>query len=387
MMRSRLSLTALLAAGLFLSAPALRAQREVSVPALQAQKEACGGFLDQLIAHFAQWDLDHNGELSVSELDAAVSDPQTTGESAAVIVALKRATHNKKFTVSALTRENLRMLALAAPFADRPNLPLMYVDARKKIEKTRRDLFVSGAPKLENIRQGKLGDCFCLAPLGAMLARNPQEVMDRFVRQPDNSYQFVFGTSPVHVTVPTDAEMALTAGSEQDGLWVSLYEKAVGTARLLEKPGMTSPGSVIDALGKGGSSGTILSRLTGHKITRFACRAAREGSAPGDREAQLQTLRKQLLATIQDHRLITCGTLKTTTPGITPNHAYAVLGYEEKTDTLRLWNPHGDDFMPKGTESLEHGYARKGGVFSLPLSDFVMQFSGVAFETSEPTAP
>jgi hypothetical protein len=385
MVRSRLSLTALLATGLFLSAPALRAQRDVSVSALQAQKQACGEFLDQLTAHFAQWDLDHNGELSVSELDAAVSDPKTTGESAAVIVALKQATHNKKFTVSALTRENLRMLALAAPFADRPNLPLMYVDARKKIEKTRRDLFVSGVPKLENIRQGKVSDCFCLAPLGAMLARNPQEVTDRFVRQPDNSYQFVFGTSPVHVTVPTDAEIGLTAASEQSGLWVSLYEKAVGTARLQEKPGMTSTSSVIDAVGKGGSSGTMLSRLTGHKITRFGCRAAKDAATLADRKAQLQELRKQLLATIQDHRLITCGTVKTTTPGITPNHAYAVLSYDEKTDTLRLWNPHGDDFTPKGPEGLEHGYARKGGVFSLPFSDFVMQFSGVAFETTEPT--
>jgi hypothetical protein len=344
-----------------------------------------------LTAHFAQWDQDHNGELSVSELDAAVADPKTAGESAAAIVALKQASRNKKFTLPALTFDNLRTMALAAPLADRPNLPLMYASARKKIEKTRRDLFVSGAPKLENIRQGRLGDCFCLAPLGAMLARNPQEVADRFVRQPDDSYQFVFGVTPVHVTAPTDAEIALTAASEQDGLWVSLYEKAVGTDRLQEKPGTATigsatTGSAIDAVGKGGSAGTMLARLTGHKITRFSCRAAKASSS-ADREMQMQTLRKQLLATIQDHRLITCGTLKTTTPGITPNHAYAVLGYDEKADTLRLWNPHGDSFTPKGPEGLEHGYARKSGVFSIPLSDFVMQFSGVAFETSEPAAP
>ncbi len=356
-------------------------------PALRAQKGDAGGFLDQVNTHFAQWDLDHNGELSVSELNAAVADPKTTGESAAAIVALKQASRSKKSLLPALTLDNLRTMTLAAPFADRPNLPQMYADARKKIEKTRRDLFGSGAPKLENIRQGKLADCFCLAPLGAMLARNPQEVSDRFVLESDKSYAFVFGVSPVHVSVPTDAEMALTAASKQDGLWVSLYEKAVGTDRIQEKPGTATTVSVIDAVGRGGSGGTMLSRLTGHKITRFSCRAAKEAANPANREPQMQTLRKQLVATILAHRLITCGTVKTTTPGITPNHAYAVLGYEEKTDTLRLWNPHGDSFIPKGAEGLEHGYARKSGVFSIPLADFVMQFSGVAFETSEPTAP
>jgi hypothetical protein len=376
MICSRLSLSALLTVGLLLSAPALRAQKETS-----------GVFLEQLATHFPQWDLDHNGELSVSEIDAVVSDPKTTGESAATIAALKRATRSKKFKLPALTLDNLRPLAQAAPATDQPNFPRLYADALKKIGRTRRDLFVSTLPKLENIRQGKLGDCFCLAPLGAMLARSPQEVVDRFVRQPDNSYQFVFGTSPVRVTAPTDAEMALTAASEQDGLWVSLYEKAVGTDRLQGKSGTSATGSVIDSIGKGGSAGTMLARLTGHKITRFGCSAARKAATPAERETQLQALRKQLVATMQGHRLATCGTQKTTTPGITPNHAYAVLGYDEKTDALQLWNPHGDSFKPKGAEGLEYGYTRKAGVFSIPLADFVMQFSGVAFEIAGPSSP
>jgi len=380
MVRSRLSLTALWAAALCLAAPALRAQKEV-------QKDAPEGFLEQVTTHFAQWDLDHDGELSVSEIDSAVSDPKTTGESAAAIVALKQATRSKKFMLPALTLENLKMLSQAAPDKEKPNFTKLYTAAHKKIHKTRRDLFASGLPKLETVRQGRLGDCFCLAPLGAMLARSPQEVADRFVAQPDNSYQFLFGKSPVHVTAPTDAEMALTAASVQDGLWINLYEKAVGTDRLQGKSDTPPTGSVIDAVGKGGSAGTVLSRLTGHKVARFSCRSAKAAGTPAERDPHLQKLRKQLLAAVQEHHLITCGTGKTTTPGITPNHAYAVLDYEEKTDTLRLWNPHGDNFTPKGDAGLEHGYARKRGIFSIPLTDFVMQFSGVAFETAEPTAP
>jgi hypothetical protein len=80
---------------------------------------------------------------------------------------------------------------------------------------------------------------------------------------------------------------------------------------------------------------------------------------------------------------MTCGTLKTTTPGLTPNHAYAVLGYETETDTVKLWNPHGGNFTPKGPPGPARGYPEKDGLFSVPVSAFVQQFSGMAFETIE----
>jgi hypothetical protein len=79
---------------------------------------------------------------------------------------------------------------------------------------------------------------------------------------------------------------------------------------------------------------------------------------------------------------MTCGTLKTTTPGINPNHAYAVLGFEEKSDCVRLWNPHGDQFTPKGEPGAKHGYPQKDGVCDVPLAEFVNQFSGMAFEVA-----
>ena len=144
-------------------------------------------------------------------------------------------------------------------------------------------------------------------------------------------------------------------------------------------------GSPIDALGPGrvgrhdapvhhrAQDGTLLLQVCqgpGHDRRRA-------------RQAQSIELRKQLTAAVTDKRLITCGTGKTTTPGITPNHAYAVLGYDAKTDAIRLWNPHGDSFTPKGTPSLLNGDVRVEGRFSVPLSDFVQQFSGLAFETTE----
>lgn len=84
---------------------------------------------------------------------------------------------------------------------------------------------------------------------------------------------------------------------------------------------------------------------------------------------------------------MTCGTLKTTTPGLTPNHAYAVLSYDRDADSVRLWNPHGGSFTPKGEQGPEHGYERVDGVFSVPLPEVVRLFSGLAFETDQPEKP
>ena len=106
------------------------------------------------------------------------------------------------------------------------------------------------------------------------------------------------------------------------------------------------------------------------------------GAGWTEREAKLGDLRRQLSVAVRENRLMTCGTLKTTTPGLTPNHAYAVLGYDAKTDLVKLWNPHGGSFTPKGTSGLAKGYPMKDGVFQMPAAEWVQQFSGMAFEVT-----
>ena len=342
-------------------------------------------FLEQATISFKKWDLDGNGKLSKEEIDAAVADPRNVGKAGAAIAALKRAVRSSRYKLPDLTVTNLGTLVAAPAAADRPNLGSMYSEGLERINKAaNRDLFASKLPRLDTVHQGKLGNCFCLAPLGAMVDRNPKQVADLFVAQPDGTYRVTFGKRVVNVAPPTDAELAMTSSNDQDGVWINLYEKAVGTALNQAKPEDARKGSPIDVLARGGSAGTMLQFITGHKMVRFSCRFAKDpATTAAEREAQLIELRKQLTAAVTDKRLITCGTGKTTTPGITPNHAYAVLGYDAKTDAIRLWNPHGDSFTPKGTPSLLSGYARVEGRFSVPLSDFVQQFSGLAFETTE----
>ena len=343
-------------------------------------------FAVQVAEHFGDWDRDESGALSVAEIDRAVADPTTTGAAAAAVAALRRAVRGRQYTLPPLTRANLRALAFAPPAPSRPNLSRMYAEGRARLgATTSRDLFASGLPRLDTIHQGRLGNCFCLAPLGAMVHRDPKQVAGLFVLQKDGSYCVKLGHRPVHVAPPTDAEVALTASNEHDGVWVNLYEKAVGTALNQERPPDQRSESPIDVLGHGGSAGRMVQFITGNKIRRFSCGLAADPALdPADRAARLDELRGQLTAASRANRLITCGTLKNSTPGLSPYHAYAVLAYDAQADALRLWNPHGGQFTPKGPEGRAHGYARTDGVFTVPLGEFVEQFSGLAFETGEP---
>ena len=340
-------------------------------------------FIAQVSDHFKNWDLDGNGQLSVNELDAIAVNPKITGKEAAAIASLKRASNSTKVPVPVMTLDNIVKLSKTPPPAlEGPNFPRMYSEGLTKITKANRTVFVAGVPQLAGIHQGRLGDCFCLAPLGAMLHRDPQQVVGMFHVLPDNMCEVKLGKQTVTISMPTDAELAMSSSNKQDGVWVNLYEKALGVARNDAKPEKERVGVPIDALAHGGSAGTVLAQITGHDIVRFSCKPFTDEKTPAETKAmKLQDLRTQLSAALREKRLVTCGTpdIKAT-PGMTPHHAYAVMDYDPKADAIQLWNPHGSNFTPKEKPSLAAGYPRKDGIFSMPLADFVQLFSGLAFE-------
>lgn len=353
---------------------------------LAAEPSPQDAFLAEAAAHFPEWDADRNGELSVAEIDRLVVDPKITGAQAAAVGALKRAMRGSRTAaaVQEVTLARITALAQAVPQKDQPNLPAMFAFGLKRIALANRTLFGGKAdalPRLTTIHQGKLGNCFCLAPLGALVNGRPQVVARMFKPQPDGSYDVALGKQTVRIAPPTDSELAFIASNEQQGLWVNLYEKAVAQVRNDMRPEAERSAAAIEALARGGSAGTMLAFITGHEITRFTCKWAKDAkTSAGERDAKLGELRALLAAAVREQRLMTCGTTTVSTPGLTPNHAYAVLGYDEASDRLRVWNPHGNTFTPKGAAGLEHGYAMKDGVFEIPAPDFVRQFAGLAFE-------
>ena len=342
-------------------------------------------FLDQARSHFAQWDMNKDGEISVPEIDRAIASPKTKGPTAAAAVSIRRALKGKKITVDHLTLDKLSQ-SVPRPADQKTKIPDyegMYNTALKKIATSRTGLFGTEGPDLDSISQGRLGDCYCLAPLGAMLHRDPNQVKSMFTPLEDGKVIVHLGREKVEVPPLTDGELALFASTKTQGIWVQTYEKAMGIHLAARKKQLTTP---IGAVGAGGSAGTALGLITGHRFDRFSCKPFRdEALSESEKGAKLAALRKGLDLSVREQRLICGGTPKDVkVPGVTPNHAYAILHYDRKTDLVTFWNPHGQTFKPKGEPGLEFGYPVAKGKFQAPLKEAVTWLAGFNWEISEP---
>jgi hypothetical protein len=328
------------------------------------------GFWTVLNRNFDTWDANQDGTLQSKETDPLVANPQLRGEDAAALGVLKIAQRAKKWDTLVWSRANLE--AIHAGQLKGPELSKNYSNALQKIQRTRRVLFAPGAPALTEFHQGRLGDCFFLAPIGATISCDADSVRKLFT-ETNGGYSVAFpGERAIFVTAPTDTELALTSATENSGVWLTLLEKAFGELRNRNKPEEKQKESVTDWIARGGSVKPVLETLTGHRTESILTR-----------RASADKLRQTLRTTLSARRLACTGTPeKVETPGITPRHAYAVLAFDPTTDTITLWNPHGNNFKPKGAPGKASGYSTRSGTFRLPLLDFIDIFNSVVVETA-----
>ena len=349
---------------------------------------------------FDSWDTDHDGAVSFTEVNAAVLSPGFHGEDAAAIAALFGYMYSAKSeNPPVITKEWLGnthpvplRIAKGTPAAEVKkarkeymaspgSLQSSFASCLRRLSRTHSvDLYEEGGPNLSDIRQGALGDCFMLAPLGALVKRNPDDVKSMIQRE-DNGYSVRFSDgNVVHVAPLTDAELALGGSGTSRGLWIRIMEKAYGSRRFSDGEVRV----VRDGM-NGGSSGTAGRVLTGHKFTSVPLVGDYKKQVAEDLlQQKMQGLRDALPAALNDKRLVIASTTSREMPrSISPNHAYAVLSFDPEMDLLTIWNPHGTDFKPKGEDSLENGYARDDGVFTMPLEPFVRTFGRVFFESKD----
>lgn len=341
-----------------------------------------------LLQAFPKLDVDKSGGISLDEIDCALSNPEVIGPTAAAISALRRATRSK---ITPLPTPVTRM-AIETPDADNSGskMEANYKLALRRIRETPRELFTDRPPCLPDIHQGRVGDCFCLAPLGGWLHRDSESIRALFHQQ-DGKIEVYAGGRWIPVTPLTDGEIAILATSTGGGTWVNYYEKAMGICR---REGERTPSaSPLAAINKGGSAGNAMQALTGHETARFSCAPFKQSSLKPDRASLLLDELRIRLAHNQAGRQLACAGTGTTTlkvPGILGNHAYAVLDYDAKADTVTFWNPHGNSFTPKGKPGISRGYPTKNGIFSVPTTQAVVVFAGFSFETgglAGPTRP
>ncbi len=281
-----------------------------------------------------------------------------------------------------------------------------------------------GSDLLLHMRQGPLGDCFFVAVVGSAVNRDPADLRPILKPVPGGKFDVAFanGASPFVLPPLTDAERAMSSSTGGQGDWLAMLEQAYGRYRHMTHPRPTdgatpaaaTPTATIegtDSICHGGNPAPVITALTGH--------AAKWVSLPHDaakRAAEstelLQKLRTHLAEAVRDRKLMvgTVGAVPdgkgegkptdgeeptdkpTSTslpspPNISHDHCYAVLGYDAASDVLTIWNPHGQNFTPKGEPGIANGYPTAHGVFKVPLAQAYQFYSSFYFETAnKPTA-
>jgi hypothetical protein len=114
------------------------------------------------------------------------------------------------------------------------------------------------------IKQGDIGDCFFMSMLGALVHMHPEKVC-QMIEKDGKKYRVHFPgrPRPVQIGAPTDAEIALNTTARQNGLWLTVIEKAFAARTNRKLPMRKRERSPTDAI-DGGYASDSVAALTGH---------------------------------------------------------------------------------------------------------------------------
>ena len=207
------------------------------------------------------------------------------------------------------------------------------------------------------------------------------------VAEPKGNFTVHLGDGErIAVPAPTDAEILInnSAISLEDGIRLTVLEKAIGEKmRMTAKPDKRSA-EATDSMSHGGSPGKVMEWYSGHELINIKLRD------PAQAEDRLNQMRQHLPPTLEEPQACIRGDEQgpagkpAKIPHLGYGHAYAILGYDHKTDEVTLWNPWGNDVTPKGPAGIENGFPTKHGIFQIPLKTLYEQFSNFHVETSKP---
>lgn len=219
-------------------------------------------------------------------------------------------------------------------------------------------LFVGG-PSYDDVRQGYLGDCYLLASLGETALRTPSAITSMFIDNGDGTYtvRFFNNGKADYVTVdkqlPTDtsgrfifANCGGLASNTANELWVALAEKAyvqMAAAGWIRGPMANAYQAIA-----GGYIADAEKQISG--------RATSLGNAIN------QT---NLVAAFNAGALVGLASKSSPTDAtVVGGHAYALIGYDARTQTFTLFNPWG----------VNNG-SSKPGVITLTFAQLQANFS------------
>ncbi len=221
------------------------------------------------------------------------------------------------------------------------------------------------------VTQGQTGSCFVLAPVAAILEKDPTFFDDKIkdlgdgklqVKLPDHEGRY--GVLNTVITKPTDAERARFGGGETAAILEKAFSQHLKTL-LPEKLG-----AVQEQIHDGGNEHAAIRSLTGNKSSR---------TSPQEPE---EKVRAQLSLVGDANKGLTAGTNEEVPEGsgLMPRHVYTVSGFDKNTGEVELINPHKGDFGGAIEPTKLGGSARDGkfdGKFKISFTEFKDHFAEI----------
>jgi hypothetical protein len=329
-------------------------------------------------ALFPTLDDDSDGYLSSAEIDNAVTDASFRGPDAAVVATLNQLAseleeladdewgdENDGVTVADLLAYE-RTGNVSGGLRER--VEGRYAYSVDRVAQGSSLLYgPGGVPTVAGVNQGALGDCFFLAAVASVVARDPAAITSLIADNLDGTYTVTFPNQAAQtVSGPTDAEIAQYAASKGNGFWITLLEKAYGQ---IEDPSAAIPSEGADTL-VGGSLAGGIAFITGHSVnTDMISVNARD------------TIKERLTEAFSNGRIVTASIRKAmpwtngrTAIDLPMGHAYSVTAWDASTEVLTIRNPWGHGERSDDADTTDDG------TFTMTLDEFLSNFTLVAYE-------
>ena len=310
------------------------------------------------------WPAWSQGKPTVDKLDlvAEIAKPEYKGENAAALVALE----------VYLRKVPSADMSTAAAIND-PKILKIYHDNILKLQRAKRTLFASGRPTFGLLQQGPSGDCYFFSATGWIASNRPSDITRAISQQGDGYHVRFPNGNEASVTAPTDSELAINDSDStlQDGLWMSVLEKATGVIQSKTIPrsaDIPDPTVRIDIAGVPIAS--TVRRWSGREVRSFVL----------GRRARRKIVRNELIRMHNRKSLATALLLHRPPADLPYDHVYAIMDFNAGSNTVTIWNPWGTDFTPRGPSGPQNGFTRDKGIFTLSLNQFITYYTALAVE-------
>jgi hypothetical protein len=337
-------------------------------------------FAQILRANFAKWDTNKDGQLNRSEINLLVMMPYIRGRVAAAVAVLHLYLRERP-EQAAVTMDELVPGGVRSNIS---NLDGAFDTFYRRLSRTKREVFADNCvPSIEHVSQ-LFGDCFFLAAVGSVIARDPKTVQQMIRPFPNGSTEVAFPAGPkIRVRRMSDTELALTSTAENQGMWLNILEKAYGQAcishRELRGPKKQPDDLDIDVISRGGDARRTIELFADHAGTLITFRHDNEEKIPPT-DAEMPALRRKIheimKTRVENHALMIGATAAgDMPPGINAHHDYSIVGYDAQQRVVHLWNPNGKSSAAGSQLAIDHGS------FEMPLDDFLKVFAALIYET------